>query len=290
MIRQRRYAYDLSIKSEVSDELINVYLLRPAAGLLVRALYYTPVTPNQLTLAATVSGFLAAALYLHATPDTTIIAGVCMTLKDLLDSADGQLARAKEMYSRAGRFLDSIGDVLVNLSVFAAIGYALAMEHREPHYAVLAILGFLGITLRVSYHVYYQTSFLHLQQQYTTNRITEEIRAEDMQTVGHVLLLQRVFQLLYGWQDRLMVKIDGWCRKGGIQDNNATRWFADRIGLRLSGLLGLGTELFVLMVCSVTDQLTVYLYCNIGLMNGIWLASIWYRRRILAPRSLSHHI
>jgi phosphatidylglycerophosphate synthase len=32
------------------------------------------------------------------------VAGLCMTLKDLLDSADGQLARAKQMYSRFGRF------------------------------------------------------------------------------------------------------------------------------------------------------------------------------------------
>ena len=46
------YSYDLSVKSDISDELINVYVMRPAAGLLVRALYRTSITPNQVTLAA----------------------------------------------------------------------------------------------------------------------------------------------------------------------------------------------------------------------------------------------
>ena len=42
MSTPRQYSYDLSVKSDVSDELINVYVLRPVAGFLVRFLYYTP--------------------------------------------------------------------------------------------------------------------------------------------------------------------------------------------------------------------------------------------------------
>lgn len=280
----RPYSYDLSVKSDVSDELINVYLLRPTAGFLVHILYSTPVTPNQVTLAATLSGLIAAAFYVAATPTALILAGTFISLKDLLDSADGQLARAKQMYSRTGRFLDSICDFFVNLSVFAAIGFVLVSASGNILYAVWALLGFLGITLRVSYHVYYQSSFLHLQQMYATNRITEEIRKEDVETSGHPLLLQRTFQVLYGWQDRLMARIDAWCRERG-QNIPDRGWFGDRTGLRLSGFLGLGTELFLLMLCSVTNHLTLYLYCNLGLMNGVWLTSIWYRRRVLVTRS-----
>jgi hypothetical protein len=102
-------------------------------------------------------------------------------------------------------------------------------------------------------------------------------------------LLQRVFQALYGWQDRSMVHIDGWCRGRRPHSTQDREWYTDRIGLRLSGFLGLGTELFLLTVCSVMNQLTWYLYCNLGLMNGLWLASIWYRRRVLAHRAKPLH-
>lgn len=280
----RPYSYDHSVKSNVSDELINIYVLRPLAGIVVRVLYHTSITPNQVTVAATCAGILAAALYFADTGATTLLAGLCITLKDLLDSADGQLARAKQIFSRAGRFLDSIGDFIVNFLVFGALGYVLSTSSGNIGYGLLAFFGFLGMTLRVSYHVYYQTSYLHLRQRYLTNRVTEDIRDEDLQNDRTTFLLQRVFLTIYGWQDRIMATLDQWCRrKSGMQIDDHD-WFADRVGLRLSGFLGLGTELLLLTLCSVFNQRTTYLYCNLIFMNGILLGSIWYRRRVLPGR------
>jgi hypothetical protein len=90
------YEYKKSLKSSLSDELINTYLLRPLAGLIVWVLYRTPITPNQVTIASTIAGFVAAGLYLKNEALYTAVAGLCVTLKDVLDSADGQLARAKQ--------------------------------------------------------------------------------------------------------------------------------------------------------------------------------------------------
>ncbi|HEX9006282.1 MAG TPA: hypothetical protein VF889_03230 [Bacteroidota bacterium] len=97
------YSYSSSVKSDISDELINTLLLRPLAGFLVRALYPTPVTPNEVTVAAIVAGLCSAGLYAVGGALATAAAGLVLTLKDILDSADGQLARAKALYSRRGR-------------------------------------------------------------------------------------------------------------------------------------------------------------------------------------------
>ena len=99
------YSYRSSLKSDKSDELINTYLLRPLAGLIVWVLYYTPITPNQVTIASIMAGFASAFFYAKGTPDAFVIAGLLVTVKDLLDSADGQLARAKEKFSRVGSCL-----------------------------------------------------------------------------------------------------------------------------------------------------------------------------------------
>ena len=276
------YSYEASVKSDASDELINTYVLRPIAGLLVRALYRTRVTPNQVTLAATASGLAAAALYLQGSPLLTALAGLCLTGKDLLDSADGQLARAKGMFSRAGRFLDSIGDFAVNLAVFAAIAAAMTRSGSGAGTWLLCLCAFLGVSLRVSYHVFYQTSFLHLADAYTGNRISEEMREEDAREDRLTSALHRTFLMLYGWQDTMIARLDAACRGVSAAGDAANRaWYGDVTGVRLSGFLGLGTELFVLTVCSVINRLDLYLWINILGMNLAWLACAGYRGLIL---------
>lgn len=281
------YFYSNSLKSDKSDELINTYLIRPITGLIVQALYHTPVTPNQVTIASTIAGLAAAFFYLEGKPEAVFIAGLLVTLKDVLDSADGQLARAKHQYSRIGRFLDSISDFLVDVAVFSAIGWMLYKSSGNWWILVLALFGLIGTSLRVSYHVFYHVNFLHLQNQYTNNRITEEVREEDLKKGGLELTLQRFFQLIYGWQDRLMKRLDIWSQKNQANINLLQSWYSDTTGLRITGFLGLGTELFLLMLCSVFNQLKFYLFLNLFLMNGIMIICILYRRLVLF-RNLYH--
>ena len=278
------YRYSLSVKSDRSDELVNTYVLRPIAGLLVRALYRTPVTPNQVTVAAIIAGLVAAILYARGTATAVVAAGLFITLKDLLDSADGQLARAKQLYSRRGRFLDSIGDFAVDAAVFAAIGWTLERWNVLPVPWVFALLAFAGITLRVSYHVFYQASFLHLGGAYEKNRIIEEITEADLRGDRVALGLQRIFVVIYGWQDRLMLRIDAWCSGGNSGEAFRHSWYGDATALRLSGFLGFGTELLLLTVCSVLNELRLYVILNLVLMNGIFVCSILYRRFVLRRR------
>jgi phosphatidylglycerophosphate synthase len=288
MTAQPTYSYATSVKSDVSDELINTYVLRPAAGLLVRLLYRTPLTPNHVTIGAIIFGVASALFYAFDQPVMTLLAGLALTVKDLLDSADGQLARAKHMYSRAGRFLDSLGDLLVNFLVFAVIAVVLTLHSANPVFLVLGPLSFIGITLRVSYHVFYQTSFLHLEDKYTLNRITEELQEEDRTADALTRRLQVLFLLFYGWQDRLMVRLDRWCRgEMKVSESSDRAWYGDRCGLRLSGVLGLGTELLLLTICSAGNHIETYLYLNLILMNAVCCATILYRRCLLAPRLLA---
>jgi phosphatidylglycerophosphate synthase len=291
------YSYRDSIKSDVSDELINTYLLRPIAGIFVRVLYGTPITPNQVTLVSVLSGIAAAYFYGKGTANACIIAGLLMTLKDILDSADGQLARAKHLQSRIGRFLDSIGDFIVDAAVFGSIGWTLFVLNKDWPLLLLAFLGLVGITLRVSYHVFYQVQFLHLHKQYENNRMTEEILKGDLTKGRYELTLQRIFQCIYGWQDRWVARLDAWSARKPSGKHPVTGqpqfledyhiWYSDPIALRISGLLGFGTELFLLMLCSIVNKLELYLYLNVFLMNGILVICIAYRRMYLSLRCLA---
>ena len=272
-------------KSAASDELINTFVMRPLAAVLVRRLVSTSIRPNHLTIASGIAGCLAAALYLPGTRTLTLAAGLCVTLKDLLDTADGQLARAQHTGSRSGRFLDSLVDVLVNALVFAAFSVALFMNGFSGWVLVLGALAFVGTTLRVSYHVFYQTSYLHLYHAYELNRVSEHVQEGDVLADAGTLRLQRLFQRIYGWQDRLMIRLDAWCRGGGASSaEQRAVWFTDPLALRLTGLLGLATELFVLMAFSLFDRLHIYLAVNIIALNAVWALSILYRRVVVRRR------
>jgi phosphatidylglycerophosphate synthase len=275
-----------SLKSDAyySDEFINIYLLRPVAAFIVWLLYPTGVTPNQVTIAAIIAGFAAAWAYLGNTPGWFVVAGVLVTMKDLLDDADGQLARAKQLYSRRGRFLDSIGDAAVDCALFFAITIAVLQSHHSFLIVLLGVLSLIGLTLRVSYHVYYQASFLHLEKSYSLNRIIEEVTEEDRKGDPVALRLQQTFNVIYTWQDKLIAQIDNACKGRGFNENETREWYRDKAGLRISGLLGFGTELALLSLCSILNRLELYLWLNVLVMNGICLAAIAYRKFALSPR------
>ena len=180
-------------------------------------------------------------------------------------------------------FLDSLGDVAVDIAIFSAITFVLYHSDSDPITIILGIAGLFGITLRVSYHVYYQASFLHLEDHYKLNRIIELVTEEDKGGDPVALRLQILFNIVYGWQDRLMYRIDSWCKGKFLSEQHVKSWYADRTGLRISGLLGFGTEFALLTICSLLNALHVYLLLNLFLMNGILLLSILYRRIILRP-------
>jgi len=276
------FRQSLKSNSYFADELINIYLLRPIAAVFVWLVYPTNITPNQVTLLAIVLGCCSAVMYLVGTTVATIIAGVFIMLKDIFDDADGQLARARAQYSLRGRFLDSIGDFFVDLAVSAAIGIGMYREQQSVAAVIPAFFAFWGITLRVSYHVFYQASFLHLEGSYSFNRIVEEVTDEDKRGDPIALRLQQIFNVLYGWQDRLMLRLDEWSRGRNFDVRLLSTWYGDRFSLRLSGFLGFGTELSLLALCSFFRALELYLWLNIVLMNGIWLLNISYRKVILA--------
>ena len=280
------YSYKSSVKSDISDELVNVYLQRPLAGIVTRAVDFTPVTPNQLTAIAVLFG-IAGGIFLGMRDVQCTSAAVCFYLKDILDSADGQLARAKQLYSRRGRFLDSIGDYIVDLFLFGGIFSFLWRNGTPLPYALLiSVAGFLGISLRVSYHVFYQTSYLHQEKQYETNRITEELREEDYRGNRLTIRLQKIFYFLYGWQDRLMNRLDAWClgdRKGG-NDVVKGRWYRDTTGLLVGGFLGFGTEFVLLTICLLLNNIQLYLFVTMIVLNCVWASAIVYRKIFLMEK------
>lgn len=101
------------------------WITRPMSAIVVRMVFPTRVTPNQLTVAAFVFSLSAAVLFAMASPLTSLLAAAAVQLSLILDCADGMLARAKNQCSRYGTyfdiFLDRISDFIVLLGAAAGL-------------------------------------------------------------------------------------------------------------------------------------------------------------------------
>lgn len=95
-------------------------LLRPVTDALVAPLGRWGVDPQAVVLTHTALGLVAASLVVLG-PASWLWAALLLQLKTLLDNLDGGVARATGRVTRMGRYLDSVLDLAVNLTLFAAL-------------------------------------------------------------------------------------------------------------------------------------------------------------------------
>lgn len=113
---------------------------RRAAALLVKAVYRTSITPNQLTWVSAVFGWAAGGLFAQGETTAFILAGVAAQLSSIIDGADGMLARAKGLSSPFGSHLDLFLDRVIDFGIFAGIAVGASRHFQAPHLLALGLL------------------------------------------------------------------------------------------------------------------------------------------------------
>lgn len=130
---------------------INRYFNRPLASLIVRALFRTRVTPNQVTWAGFLLGLAGAGCFLAGSRGAFLAGGMLAQLSSIVDCADGMLARARGRTSEYGAALDIVLDRVGEfaLIVAASLGHFRRFgSHRLLAAGLLAAaLYFLQLTL-----------------------------------------------------------------------------------------------------------------------------------------------
>ena len=288
IFKQRfHFLYEASLKSRQADELLNTYFIRPAASVVVGFLYPTNILPIQVVLLGTGFGVLAAVLIFRG---NLLWGGIFLFIKNMLDAVDGQLARAKHLEDRRGRFLDSVSDFMINLLVFSAIGRTLYQIRPSPEIWILVSLAFLSLSLRVSYFVFYFVAFLHLEQKLTQNRRFEGLTEADREGDPVALILQKIYIFFYNWQDQLAGLLDNWCLRRFKKSDRLDRktllqkWYSHPQALRLSGFLGLGTELTFVILALILNRIETYIWFNLLILNAYWGFVVLYRRFLITIR------
>jgi phosphatidylglycerophosphate synthase len=174
---ESKYDYKNSLKEPNDLKLnkflrLNRYIYRPVASLIVRMAYKTRITPNQLTVLSFFLGAAGAVLFLEGKQAFFIAGAIIVQLSHLLDVADGMLARAKNMGSDYGAFLDLFLDRVSDFLIISGIAVGLYNSTKKIELLVIGLLAVSLYFLQVC--LFYITN--HFQRKEKTGE-TEEGRA-----------------------------------------------------------------------------------------------------------------
>jgi len=249
-------------------------------GLVVRMLYSTPITPNQITVLSFFVGLLSMGFYVSGRSDSLVWGAIFLYGKVLLDNIDGNLARVRGTSSRLGRFLDSLTDFLVTVMIYIGVSFYLVRTTGDNGFWFLGFFGLLACFMQSTFFVFYLVSYTSRVGSYDKNRVDESITEEDRALAeenGWNLRLQKFFAWGYGWQDRLIERLDFVSRKlAGVTEKEETAWYGDRCFLTAISPLCLCTNNVMLAIFSLVGQVELFLILLISVMNfyGIGLL-IW---------------
>lgn len=103
-----------SIKSFDTEDKIDLYFFRPTGFVLAKLGARLGLTPTMLTLLGMICGVISGCLfYKNQLTENLILASFLFVLAGIFDSADGQLARLTQNFSRIGLVLDGVCDNIV---------------------------------------------------------------------------------------------------------------------------------------------------------------------------------
>lgn len=154
--RETPFEYEKTLKSVSSYPFVHKYLpidrflIRPPASLIVRAVFKTSVTPNQLTVCGFLFSLVAGLVFFLGKPAFFTLGGVLAMVSMIFDCADGMLARAKNMTSRYGAYLDIFLDRIADFAVLLGASLGYSKFTGDPRILVFGLLTIALYFLQVS--------------------------------------------------------------------------------------------------------------------------------------------
>jgi len=219
-------------------ELLLEVVYRPLSNALASPLARAGISPPVVVLANAAVGLIAAVVLLRG---NLVVAALLLQLKTLLDNTDGALARATGRVTLAGRYFDTLADLVVNVALFVALGHVTG----EP---ILAAAAFVALTLvlAIDFNVtelYREAHGIPTEQPHPAGGSAERT-------------LAAAYRLFFTPLDRVIRGVSSW-RFGG-------RPAYDRFAVTVLANLGLTTQLSALGVCLVLGAPSVYLWLVLG--------------------------
>jgi phosphatidylglycerophosphate synthase len=157
--------YRASLKPLEVEEPIDVWIHRPLAYVLARAVFDLPISPDAVTALSILAGLASAVTLVSGFAHHLQVGGALLFASAVLDCADGQLARMRGTSSIFGRMLDGCADLITIGAVAPATVWVMWRDLGGPLWQkgamlVLACLTMVTTSFHTTMYDHYKNVFL----------------------------------------------------------------------------------------------------------------------------------
>ncbi len=264
--------YSNQLKQIEVEEVLDLIFYRPLAFIFVKLVMDTSLTPNRITIMAVAAGAIGGLLFIANTKASLIFAGIFLIAYNILDCADGQLARVQRSGTALGRIIDGFADYVVAIFVYICIGLGFANSSDFPStYWLLIIVAAISNAAHSMILDYYRSRYLD----YALDR--DRVLGDDLKfyVIEYKKLKNRkdkIFERLVLWTyikySNIQLKITGgskaeykvYDRQFFVRKN---KWI-----VHLWTYVGPTTELSFLIFCAFIGRLDLYLWGIVIVANS----------------------
>ena len=275
-----------SLKTVDSEEILDLIIFRPISFVLVKLIYNTNITPNQISIVALFFGILTGVLYGFGTHPFFILASASFFLCNTLDCMDGQLARLKKNGTRIGRVIDGFIDYITSISVFLGLGIAMTYITGNGLYSwTLTILAGISKALQNMFFDHYRNMYLEYVYKKASSLEDEIIEyTEEQENLKNVKgkYLEKFLISVYLSYSKFQKNTSSY-----EQLNVSSELYKkkNKLLLRLWSWIGSTTHMVVLIIFSVLNRIDVYLIITVTAGNIIFIILWLWQRNVI--KSLS---
>jgi phosphatidylglycerophosphate synthase len=148
---------DLAFKAYEIEELADVYFFRPAGMVVARVAWAAGLSPTALTVIGALVGAMAGALLFDDA--YAVAAFALLILHSILDSSDGQLARATGRTSELGRVLDGASGYVTHAAIYGAILVRIAVHGEGAGYVAVTLAAAAANVVHAQLYDYFRGSY-----------------------------------------------------------------------------------------------------------------------------------
>lgn len=152
---------EATYKTRDVEGVVDLYFYRKIAFRLAQLFAKLKMTPTTVTLLGGVLGITAGHLYFYRDLRLNVVGMVLHICANMLDNADGQLARLLNQQSRTGRVIDSLVDHVIFLNIYVHLMLRCLVQGAPPAVCLLALAAGISHALQGAAADYFRNAYLY---------------------------------------------------------------------------------------------------------------------------------
>jgi phosphatidylglycerophosphate synthase len=280
------------------EETVDIWFYRPLGYWVAKASIPLGISPNALTVVSIVIGVAGGHLLWYRDSALNAWGLLLWVAADVLDSADGQLARMTNHKSKIGRILDGFGGNLIFTTMYLHLMARMAVTYPDVHWAwflLLVVAGGVSHSFQSALADYYRNAYVRFVVDPTKSELdsADDVRVEyaGMRFLSHPVkkLLMRVY-LNYTVQQESVSKNFQVLRRKAAAEYGSTfpAWFSDEYRrqnlplMKYYAILTTNTRMFVMAGAVLLDVPWVYFAVEIVAINLVMVVVTAHQEKLSA--------